>query len=194
MFTEIPLDRLACFGFKAGKGGTHAARTMMLPELRRLLDVAHGDVTRATYRAAVIDANALDKPTVKACKLTLAHLADLYGLGGNLCLFRALRQLWHADPAAQPVLALQLALARDTLLRTRAALVLDTPTGHQVTREAMGSLTRPARPDQRRRILTERHLTDAVSVETQAPASPRAGNTRKGRRATEHFSRFSRVS
>jgi len=39
VFTEIPRERLACFGFKVGKGGPQAAWTMMLPELRRLLGV-----------------------------------------------------------------------------------------------------------------------------------------------------------
>ncbi|WP_058554875.1 hypothetical protein [Thiohalocapsa sp. ML1] len=140
MFTDASLERLAPFGFKAGKGGTHAARTMMLPELRRLLEVTRGETDRTAYRAAVVEANALDKPTVKARKLTLSHLAQLYALADDICLFRALRRLWDSDPAGQPVLALQLALARDTLLRASAAAVLDAKPGDPVTREGMESL------------------------------------------------------
>jgi hypothetical protein len=131
---------LSRFGFKTGKGGAHAARTMMLPELRRLLSSMGSDSNKGAYRAALVDGNALDKPTVKARKLTWKHLSDLYALDGDVCLFRVLRRLWDAEAAAQPVLALQLALARDTLLRASVPLVLAAKLGDPVTREEMESL------------------------------------------------------
>lgn len=137
MFADEPQPYLVRFGFKTGKGGAHAARTMMLPELSRLLESAGPGADRAAYRSAVVEANVLDKPTVKARKLTLKHLRELYALDAEVCLFRVLRRLWDADAAAQPVLALQLALARDTLLRASAPAVLGTKQGEPVTQEAM---------------------------------------------------------
>lgn len=140
MFLNEEASSLSRFGFKTGKGGAHAARTMMLPELRRLLGSAVPESDRAGYRAAVVDDNALDKPTVKARKLTFEHLCGLYALDGDLCLFRVLRRVWDAEPSAQPVLALQLALARDTLLSVSALSILAAKPGDPVTREGMERL------------------------------------------------------
>lgn len=134
--TEHP-DALLRFGFKFGKGGAHAARTMMLAELQHLLEALPEDAQRADYRAAVVDSNVLDKPTLKARKLTFEHLCDLYALDPNVCLFRVLRRLWHGDAPSQPVLALSMALARDALLRISAPLVLDARPGVHLSRDQM---------------------------------------------------------
>ncbi len=140
MFSVEQPERLLRFGFKFGRGGTHAARTMMLAELRRLFDVT-GEAAECTdYRQAVIDSNALDKPTVKARKLTYEYLRDLYALDPDVCLFRVFRRLWYSEPEAQPVLALLIALARDNLLRVSTPLILDAKPGSRVTREQMEAL------------------------------------------------------
>lgn len=134
--TEHP-DALLRFGFKFGRGGAHAARTMMLAELRHLLEALPQDAHRADYRTAVVETNVLNKPTLKARKLTFEHLCDLYALDPNLCLFRVLRRLWHGDASSQPVLALSMALARDALLRISAPLILDARPGVLVSRDQM---------------------------------------------------------
>ncbi|NCA89502.1 MAG: hypothetical protein EOM92_11500 [Gammaproteobacteria bacterium] len=134
--TEHP-EALVRFGFKFGRGGAHAARTLMLAELRRLLQVTPDEAQRLDYRTAVVENNALDKPTLKARKLSFEHLRDLYALDPNLCLFRVLRRLWRTEPQSQPVLALSMALARDNLLRLSAPVILDAPQGAQVTRGEM---------------------------------------------------------
>jgi hypothetical protein len=130
-------ERLPRFGFKLGRGGVHAARTMMLPELRRLLDAVPGPAARDDYRAAVVDDNVLDKPTSRARRLTFEHLSDLYALDPGVCLYRVFRRLWDTDPESRPALAVTLALARDTLLRVSAPVVLDARPGEQVTRARM---------------------------------------------------------
>ena len=140
MFADELNAHLNRFGFKTGKGGAHAARTMMLPELQRLLASGEADCDRSSYRRAVVEANVLDKPTVMARKLTLKHLCELYALDGDVCLFRVLRRLWDADAAAQPVLALQLAVARDPLLRASVPEILAKQPGQAVTREVMETL------------------------------------------------------
>jgi hypothetical protein len=115
---------------------------MMLPELSRLLEVTGGEGTRADYRSAVVDANLLGKPTLKARKLTFEHLCDLYALDPDVCLFRVFRRLWNSDAEAQPVLALFVSLARDSLLRVSAPVILEAKPGSQVTREQMEVLFR----------------------------------------------------
>jgi hypothetical protein len=122
-------DRLQRFGFTFGRSGAHAARTMMLGELQRLLDVSGASATRADYRAAVVDRNVLDKPTTNARRFTFTHLRSLYALEPDVCLFRNFRTLWYSDAYARPVLALQMALTRDALLRHSLSLVLDTAEG-----------------------------------------------------------------
>jgi hypothetical protein len=106
---------------------------MMLPELRRLLDAVPARAGRRDYRSAVVDGNVLDKLTTRTRKLTFEHLCDLYALDPNVCLYRVFRQLWAADPESRPVLALTLALARDTLLRVSAPVVRAASPGAQVT-------------------------------------------------------------
>lgn len=127
-------------GFKLGKGGVHAARTMMLTELRRLLPAIPKDACRSHYRQAIVDENLLEKPTVNTRKLTFHHLCGLYALDPEICLFRIFRELWPRDGAAQPVLALQMALTRDALLRRSAALVVGTPQGQRFEREVLERL------------------------------------------------------
>jgi hypothetical protein len=122
------------FGFKFGKSGVHAARTMMLAELRRLLDLVPDAAPRAAYHQAVVEANLLDKATVNARKLCFRHLSDLYALDPDTCLFRVFRSLWSLQAEAQPVLALQMALTRDALLRSSVPIMLDARPGEQVSR------------------------------------------------------------
>jgi hypothetical protein len=127
--------RLHRFGFTFGKGGAHAARTMMLSELRCLLDGVDAGAQRPDYRTAIVDSNVLDKATWKARQLTFDHLSDLYGLDPTVCLFRVFRQLWYLEDEGRPVLALLSALARDALLRLSAPLILAMKSHEQLTRE-----------------------------------------------------------
>ncbi|MBK5939651.1 hypothetical protein [Halochromatium roseum] len=137
MFSVEDPAGLARFGFKFGKGGVHAARTMMLAEVQRLFEVVPEAAQRADYRQEIVDDNLLDKPTANARKLSFRHLCDLYALDPDTCLFRIFRRLWSHQSDAQPVLALQLSLARDALLRISVPIIRDAPPGAQVTREQM---------------------------------------------------------
>ncbi len=56
---------LAQLGFRFGLNGPHAARTMMLGDLRLLLAHTAKDAERADYAAAEVDANVLGKATVR---------------------------------------------------------------------------------------------------------------------------------
>ena len=134
MLREQNLSKL---GFRFGLSGPHAARTMMLDDLRLLLAHTQPGASRAEYAEAIIGANVLGKATKKARELALRHLSVLYGLDAGNPIFRALRRLWPLDASAQPVLALAVALARDPLLHASEPFVLDMPIGKHVPREAV---------------------------------------------------------
>ena len=126
---------LVKLGFRFGVNGPHAARTMMLDDLRVLFAHVPANALRSDYAQAVFTDNVLAKPTKKARELALRHLTTLYGLDTNLPLFRALRRLWSVDEAAQPVLALTAAVARDPLLRGTQSFILNKQPGALVSRE-----------------------------------------------------------
>ena len=139
-------ESLSKFGYKFGKNGAHSARSMMLEELRSLFQATAPDSTQEHYQSEICDHNLLDKPTVKSRKLTYRHLVDLYGLSANIPLFRVFRALWPLAPEAQPVLALQLALVRDPLLRLSLDFIREKPLGAQVVREDIEELLKARDP------------------------------------------------
>lgn len=114
--TEERQALLTQLGFRFGLNGPHAARTMMLEDMRLLMAHVPADATRADYATAVVNDNVLGKPTKKARELALRHLTTLYALDPANPIFRALRRLWLLDEVAQPMLAITVALARDPLL------------------------------------------------------------------------------
>lgn len=133
--TDLRQELLTRLGFRFGINGPHAARTMMLDDLRALLARTPADATRQDYATAIVTDNLLGKSTKKARELSLRHLAALYGLDPANPLFRGLRQLWPSDAVAQPLLALTVALARDPLLRASKAFILSQAVGELVLRE-----------------------------------------------------------
>ncbi len=133
--TDTQVPTLVKLGFRFGINGPHAARTMMLDDLRALLSHTPADATRADYARAIVDDNVLGKSTKSARQLAWRHLGTLYGCHTTNPIFRALRRLWPLDEAAQPMLALAAALARDPLLRGTQAFVVNQVPGTQVTRE-----------------------------------------------------------
>lgn len=132
-------ELLTSLGFRFGANGPHAARTMMLDDLRVLLAHVHPKAAKSDYAAAVIDENILGKPTRKSRELAFRHLATLYALELANPIFRALRHLWAINESAQPMLALAVALARDPLLRSTQAFVLGQSIGAYLPRETVES-------------------------------------------------------
>jgi hypothetical protein len=126
---------LAKLGFRFGANGPHAARTMMLDDLRVLFAHVPANAAHADYAQAIFTDNILGKPTKKARELALKHLTTLYGMDARLPLFRTLRRLWPVDEVAQPILALTAALARDHLLRGTQTFILSQQPGALVSRE-----------------------------------------------------------
>lgn len=145
--TDTKESLLAELGFRFGTNGPHAARTMMLDDLRLLFARLPANASRADYLTEVVDNNLLGKPTKKARELGLRHLTILYALDPKYALFRGLRRLWAKDEAAQPVLALTAALARDPLLRGTQAFILGKQPGAMVARQELENLLGSAHQD-----------------------------------------------
>lgn len=128
---------LVKLGFRFGVNGPHAARTMMLEDIRALFSQVPVTADRPEFREAIVAANVLGKPTKKARELAYRHIATLYGLEPGNPIFRALRRLWVSDVAAQPLLALLVAVARDPLLAHTQSFVLSKISGTVVPRSAV---------------------------------------------------------
>ncbi len=157
----------ARWGFRTGHRGTHTSRTIMLDELKQLLAAVPKDAAKADYREAIVAGNCLGKRTLATRKATSQRLAELYGLDQRMILFRALRQLWD-DEAAQPSLALLLALARDPLLRATAPSVLATPVGHEFSRQPMKDALATAVEDRLNPTTLDTVVRNASSSWTQS--------------------------
>jgi len=141
---EQLLDTL---GFRFGRSGPHAARTMMLEDLRAVFLEVAPEGLMADYIAAIVERNVLGKPTKKTRELSRRHLSALYGLDPGYAVFRALRRLWQSDHSAQPLLALVVALARDPLLRLTRSLVLGVEPGAVVSRQDVERCLAQGDPD-----------------------------------------------
>jgi hypothetical protein len=140
MITENHKTTLSHFGFKFGKNGAHSSRSMMLEELRALFLAAPVSAILEQYQEEIVTHNCLNKSTENSRRLTFRHLKDLYGLDTRLPLFRVLRLLWDIEPAAQSVLALQLAYARDPLFRISSDYILSHNAGELIYREEIETL------------------------------------------------------
>ena len=117
------------YGFRLKPGGAHGSKTMMLPEARLLFAASAPDTDFEELRRLVLEENVLLKGTQSNREEVFMRLGELYGLRQELRLYRALRLLWEAGEKEQPLLALLCALARDTILRTTASVVLNQPEG-----------------------------------------------------------------
>lgn len=130
-------QQLTEFGFKFGRNGAHSARSMMIEELKELLFARDESATKQDYEDDIINFNILHKPTEKSRTLTFRHLVDLYGMSMNIPLFNIFRQWWELSEDAQPILALQLAVARDPILRNSASVILPLQLGEHLPRETV---------------------------------------------------------
>ncbi len=131
------------FGFVLTGLGAHSSRTIMLAELRQLLATCPPTASYPDYGAAILDHNVLHKRTQTTRRKSLHYLRELYDLRPETLLFRALRDLWYQDEAAQPMLALLCALARDPSFRASARVILNTPVGAEVTGQMLTNEVEP---------------------------------------------------
>jgi hypothetical protein len=105
---------------------------MMLAELSAVLAKVPQGSGAASYREAILRQNVLGKITESTRRKSLRHLRELYALDEAIPIFGLLRKLYAMDAASLPLLALQVAWARDPLLRATTQPVLDAAVGERV--------------------------------------------------------------
>lgn len=138
MRSESSNGSLEKYGFSQERGSAHMARTMMLLELRHLLDAVPTSAGSGTDYVRIIEEdNCLGKRSHRTRVLTRRHLADLYSLSPDTTLFRTLRYFWQRDPDGRPLIAALCAYARDPLFRVTAPFVLKLSHGQVFSREAL---------------------------------------------------------
>ena len=156
------------FGLKFSSGGAHISRTMMLSELGAVLaSVPQGSVA-ADYRDAILRQNVLGKTTGSTRQKSLRHLRELYALDEATPIFVVLRRLHAADPASLPFLAVQVAWARDPLLRATTQPVIDAAEGERVEVASLAQTLEAAFPNQYSELNRRKIARNAASSWTQS--------------------------
>jgi hypothetical protein len=155
-------------GFRFGDKGTHTSRTMMLDELTSLLAATKPNYSRKEYATAIIEENAIAKPTLSTRRLSNQRLGELYGLDPSVAVFRVMRRLWDGDPHSRPLLALLCALARDPLLAGSAPAVLTMDEGEEFPRLRAREILRDAVGPRLNDATLDKVLRNAASSWTQA--------------------------
>ena len=101
----------------------------MLAELGAVLANVPKDSGAADYREAIVQRNVLGKTTDSTRRESLRRLRELYALDEATLIFGLLRKLQAIDAASLPLLAVQVAWARDPLLRATTPPVMDASEG-----------------------------------------------------------------
>ena len=171
---------LVTFGFKYSAGGPHISRTMMLAELETVLSVVPVGAGPAEYHDAIVERNVLGKDTVSTRKESVRRLRELYALNEAKPVFHLLRTLHTIDPAALPLLALQVVWARDPLFRATTLPVLNAPEGERVETLSLEQALEAAFPQQYSKTSFAQTARHAASSWTQSGhLSGRAHKTRR---------------
>jgi hypothetical protein len=166
-------------GFRGGYVGTHTSRTMMLAELTALLAAVPASAGRQQYVQAVVEGNALAKPTTSTRRSTLQRLSELYALAPDVPVFRVLRKLWDVDPNSRPLLAVLAALARDPLLMATAPPILSLPPGTEMVRQSVREALRLVVGDRLNDSTLDKVIRNAAS--SWAQSGHLSGRTFKAR-------------
>jgi hypothetical protein len=122
------------------------SRSMMLPELRLLMDAVSPDAVRADYRAAVVDGNVLGKPTFSSRRKAEKHLYEFYGLDPSMALFRVMRRFAAESAESLPLIGLTCAFCRDAQLRVSFSLIEELKSGEVLPSERMEAHLETAYP------------------------------------------------
>ena len=155
-------------GFRSGAASAHTSRTMMSRNFSLVLNQVAANAPATAYRQAIIDDNALGKPTQTTRERSATRLTELYALDPDCSLFRLLRHFWSADPSSQPMLAFLLAAARDTLLREMTPLVVGIKLNEIVTANAIGEHLAQQYPNRFRPTTLHSTAQNLASSWTQA--------------------------
>ena len=162
---SAPLEE---FGLKFSAGGAHISRTMMLKELDAVLAAVTIGSAAADYREAILQRNVLGKTTDSTRKESLRRLRELYALDEATPIFGLLRKLHAVDAASLPLLAAQVAWARDPLLRATTQPVMDAAEGERVETASLAEAFESTFPKQYSEMSRNSSAQHAASSWTQS--------------------------
>jgi hypothetical protein len=171
---------LETFGLKFSSGGAHISRTMMLQELGAVLANVPQGSGAADYREAILERNVLGKTTDSTRRESLRRLRELYALDEATPIFRLLRKLQAIDAASLPLLAVQVAWARDPLFRATTPPVMDASEDERVETASLAQAFEDAFPNQYSELSRNQTARHAASSWTQS--GHLAGRAKKTRR------------
>lgn len=174
-----PSPALEAFGLKFSGGGAHISRTMMLSELEKVLSAVSFGASAADYREAILERNVLGKTTDSTRQKSLRHLRELYALDEATPIFGLLRKLNSFDSASLPLLAVQVAWARDPLLRSTTGPILEAGEGERVETAALYQTVEDTFPRQYSEPSRNKIARNAASSWTQS--GHLSGRTKKTR-------------
>jgi hypothetical protein len=174
---------LQTFGFKFSSGGAHISRTMMVQELGAVLSSVPLGSSAADYHEAILQRNVLGKKTDSTRQKSLRHLRELYALDQATPIFGLLRKLHAMDATSLPLLAMQVAWARDPLLRVTTSPVLEAMEGERVETVRLAQALEEAFPNQYSELNRNKVARNAASTWTQS--GHLAGRARKTRQEIE---------
>ena len=174
---------LETFGLKFSPGGAHISRTMMLAELAAVLAAVPVGSGAAHYREAILQWNLLGKITDSTRQKSLRHLRELYALSETTPIVGLLRKLHAIDAAGLPLLAVQVAWARDPLFRVTTPTVMDATEGQRVETASLAQALETAFPNQYSEPSRNRVARNAASSWTQS--GHLTGHANKTRRRIE---------
>ena len=171
---------LETFGLKSSSGGAHISRTMMLQELGAVLASVPQNSGAAVYREAILQQNVLGKTTDSTRRESLRRLRELYALDEATPIFGLLRKLHTIDAASLPLLAVQVAWARDPLFRATTPPVMDASEGERVETASLAQAFEATFPNHYSELSRNQTARHAASSWTQSGhLSGRAMKTRQ---------------
>ncbi len=140
----------------------------MLAELDAVLAAVPAGSVAAGYRDAILERNVLAKATDSTRKESLRRLRELYALDEARPIFGLLRRLHAIDAASLPLLAVQVAFARDPLFRATSQPVIDAAEGDRVETDQLALAFEATFPSQYSELSSNQTARHAASSWTQS--------------------------
>ena len=140
----------------------------MLAELAAVLAAVPVGSGAADYREAILQRNVLGKDTDSTRQKSLRHLRELYALNEATPIFGLLRKLHTLDASSLPLLAVQVAWARDPLFRATTPPVMDASEGERVETASLAQAFESAFPNHYSQVSRNTISRNAASSWTQS--------------------------
>lgn len=140
----------------------------MVAELATLLAAVPVGSAAADYREAILARNVLGKDTDSTRQKSLRHLRELYALDEARPIFGLLRKLHTLDASSLPLLAVQVAWARDPLFRATTPPVMDASEGERVETASLTQALESTFPNHYSEVSRNTITRNAASSWTQS--------------------------